>query len=91
MSPSQPAPAHADAARVVLYTRPGCHLCEAAEQVVADVCAATGATHTSVDITGDDDLVRRFTDQVPVTYVDGRQHDFWRVDPQRLRTALSRG
>ena len=82
-------PTHADAARVVLYTRPQCHLCEVAEQVVAAVCAETGDTWTSVDITGDDDLVRRFTDQVPVAFVDGAQHDFWRVDPKRLRAALA--
>jgi hypothetical protein len=25
-----------------------------------------------------------------VTFVDGRQHDFWRVDPHRLRAALTR-
>ena len=24
-----------------------------------------------------------------MTFVDGRQHDFWRVDPARLRAALS--
>jgi hypothetical protein len=82
-------PAHAHAARVVLYTRPQCHLCDVAEQVVAEVCAETRDTWTSVDITGDDDLVRRFTDQVPVAFVDGKQHDFWRVDPKRLRAALA--
>jgi glutaredoxin-like protein DUF836 len=84
------APKGVDAARVVVYSRPACHLCDVAEQVVADVCAETGDTWTSVDITGDDDLVRRFTDQVPVTFVDGAQHDFWRVDPVRLREALAR-
>jgi len=89
MSAAVNPPAHADAARVVLYTRPACHLCEVAEQVVSEVCAATGATWTSVDITGDDDLVRRFTDQVPVAFVDGAQHDLWRVDPDRLRKALT--
>ena len=35
-------------------------------------------------------LQRRYTDQVPVTFVDGAQHDFWRVDPTRLRAALLR-
>jgi hypothetical protein len=25
---------------------------------------------------------------VPVTFVDGAQHDFWAVDPARLRAAL---
>ena len=29
------------------------------------------------------------TDEVPVTFVDGRQHDFFRVEPGRLRAALS--
>jgi len=83
-------PAQADAARVVLYTRTNCHLCEVAEQVVAEVCAGTGATWTTVDIGDDADLRRRFTDQVPVIFVDGAQHDFWRVDAERLRKALGR-
>lgn len=84
------APAHADAARVVLYTRRDCHLCEVAEQVVADVCGRTGDTWTTVDVDEDADLRTRFTDQVPVTFVDGAQHDFWRVDPARLEAALAR-
>ena len=88
--PAEP-PSGADAARVVVYGRPGCHLCDIAEQVVAEICAETGDTWTSIDITGDDALVRRFTDQVPVTFVDGAQHDFWRVEPARLREALERG
>jgi glutaredoxin len=90
MTPEPPAaPLGADLARVVVYTRPGCHLCDVAEQVVRDICADTGDSWTSVDISGVDDLVRRFTDQVPVTFVDGAQHDFWRVDPERLRDALA--
>ena len=84
-----PAPAHAADARVVVYTRRGCHLCDLALDVVADVCGETGDTWKQVFIEADDDLVRRFTDQVPVTYVDGAQHDFWRVDEERLRAALA--
>ena len=83
------APAHADAARVVLYTRPDCHLCDVAEQVVAEVCGSTGDTWTTVNIDDDPDLHRRFTDQVPVAFVDGAQHDYWRVDPEKLRAALA--
>ena len=29
-----------------------------------------------------------YGEQIPVTFVDGRQHDFWRVDPERLRAAF---
>jgi len=75
--------------RVTLYTRPGCHLCDDARAVVARVCADLGETFAEVDITTDDDLQDRFGEEIPVTLVDGRQHDFWRVDETRLRTALT--
>ena len=79
------------AARVTLYTRAGCHLCEEARVVIEQVCAELDEEYAEVDIDTDPDLVARFTDEVPVTFVDGRQHDFWRVDPARLRAALITG
>ena len=42
------------------------------------------------DITQDEELYQRYWEQVPVTLIDGRQHDFWRVDETRLRSALVR-
>jgi glutaredoxin len=75
--------------RVVLYSKPGCHLCDDARAVVEAVCAELGESYDEVDITGSDDLVRRFGEEIPVTFVDGRQHDFWRVDETRLRAALA--
>jgi glutaredoxin len=74
--------------RVRLLTRAGCHLCDEARTVIAAVCAETGDTFEEVDVDADPDLRRRFTDEVPETFVDGDQHDFWRVDPDRLRAAL---
>ena len=78
------------AERVVVLTRHGCHLCDEAIAQVAAVCAETGETYAVVDVDGDAELQRRYTDQVPVTFVDGAQHDFWRVYPVRLRAALLR-
>ena len=75
--------------RVTLYTRPGCHLCDEARAVVDRVCTDLGESFDEVDIDADPALVERFTDEVPVTFVDGRQHDFWRVDEGRLRAALA--
>jgi glutaredoxin len=75
--------------RVILYSRPGCHLCDDARMVVEAVCAELGEEYDEVDITTSPELVRRHGDEIPVTFVDGRQHDFWRVDPDRLRAALS--
>jgi glutaredoxin len=74
--------------RVTLYTKPGCHLCEEAEVVIERVCADLGTSYDAVDITGSTELMNAYGEQIPVTFVDGRQHDFWRVDEERLRGAL---
>lgn len=76
-------------ARVTLYSRPGCHLCDDARRVVAQVCAELGERFDEVDITDSDELRARFGEEIPVTFVDGEQHDYWRVDPARLRAALA--
>jgi glutaredoxin len=76
-------------ARVTFYTRPGCHLCDEARVVLDQVCAELGESYAEVSIAGDADLEHRFGHEVPVTFVDGAQHDYWRLDPARLRTALT--
>ncbi|MFI8996447.1 glutaredoxin family protein [Streptomyces sp. NPDC053542] len=73
---------------VTLIGKPGCHLCDDAQKVIEAVCAETGASWEKQDITEDAELYRKYWEQIPVILVDGAQHDFWRVDPQRLRKAL---
>jgi glutaredoxin len=75
--------------RVTLYGKPGCHLCDDARAVVEQVCADLGVGWTEIDITQDAALFEQYGEQIPVTFVDGRQHDFWRVDPVRLKKALT--
>ena len=75
-------------ARVTLYSRPGCHLCDEARTVIEAVCAELGESYEEISIVGDPDLEERFSDEIPVTFVDGKQHDFWRVSAARLRGAL---
>lgn len=74
---------------MVLYGKPGCHLCDDARAVVQQVCSELGERYREVDITGSAELTDRYGEEIPVTVVDGRQHDFWRVDPSRLRAALT--
>ncbi|TQF07556.1 glutaredoxin family protein [Kitasatospora acidiphila] len=69
--------------------RPGCHLCDDAREVITRVTAELGAAFEERDITQDPELYRQYAEQIPVTLIDGRQHDFWRVDERRLRTALT--
>lgn len=82
---STPAPAP----QVELLTRPGCHLCEDARQVVQEVTASLGLTWTERSIDGEAELTARFGEEIPVLMIDGVQRDFWRIDPQRLRRLLT--
>jgi glutaredoxin len=75
-------------ARVTLIGKPGCHLCDEAREVVAKVTAELGLEFDELSILDDPDLQARYWEQVPVTLVDGEQHDFWRVSESRLRAAL---
>ena len=74
--------------RVVLVGKPDCHLCEAAEVVVREVCAQTGTAWESRSITTDPALADAYWEKIPVVLVDGVVRDFWRVDPVRLRAAI---
>ena len=75
-------------ARVTLIGKPGCHLCDDARLVVASVCEATGNTFSELSIEDDPALFDEYWERIPVVLVDGRPHDFWRVDSGRLRAAL---
>ena len=81
-----PAAAH----RITLLGKPGCHLCDEAREDIAQVAADLGASWEERDITQSEDDLREYGDMIPVTLIDGVQHDFWRVSEQRLRAALSR-
>ncbi|HUV49102.1 MAG: glutaredoxin family protein [Actinomycetes bacterium] len=76
-------------ARITLLGKPGCHLCDDARVIIERVAADVGVGYAEVDITGDPELQKKWWDQIPVTLVDGVQHDFWRVDEARLRKALA--
>lgn len=76
-------------ARVLIYSKPGCHLCDVARTVVAQVCEETGETFEELDISGSRELMEQYGEEIPVTFVDGAQHDYWRVNPARLRAALT--
>lgn len=77
-------------ARVLLLSRPGCHLCDDAREVVARVTAELGERFVERDIAADPALLAEHGESIPVVFVDGVQVDFWRVSEPRLRAALAR-
>ena len=77
------------APQVVLLGKPGCHLCEDAAIVVGGVCGELGISWREESILADPALVDQYGETIPVVLIDGRQHDFLRIDPDRLRRALT--
>ena len=75
--------------RVTLIGRPGCHLCDQARAVIAQVCEQVGVGWTELSILDDPKLADKYFELIPVTLVDGKAHDQFRVDPKRLKKALT--
>ena len=82
-------------AAITLIGKPGCHLCDAAREVITGVVDGLGSDASAPTVTVDelsifDDptLLDRYADEIPVVLINGRVHNIWRVDPERLRAAL---
>ncbi len=73
---------------VTLYTRPGCHLCDAAKAAMAPVLAEFRAPLREVDIDTDRQLREMYTHDVPVIFLGGRKIAEHSVDVQQFRRQL---
>lgn len=76
---------------LTLIGKPSCHLCEDAQKVVTEVVATFPAGAIAVEhlnIEEDKELFDAYWEQIPVLLVNGKVHNYWRIDPVRLSTAL---
>jgi glutaredoxin len=71
---------------LVLYGKPGCHLCDDARAVLERV----GAPFAEVDITSDDALHAAYLERIPVITLDGRACFEYFVDEAALRRLLDK-
>ena len=75
--------------RIVLYARPGCHLCDEARELLGELVARNpGAELHEVDIDSDDELLRRHLERIPVIEIDGIVVSELVPDPPALEAAL---
>jgi len=77
--------------RLVLMTRPGCHLCDVAVEAMERVAAETGEPWEERNVEDDLELEREYGDRVPVILLDGKEHGYWRVEEERLLRDMRRG
>jgi hypothetical protein len=76
--------------RVTLYHAQGCHLCESAQRVLAEVRAEVPFELVEVDIGGDPALEDAYRERIPVVEVDGEEAFTYFVHPDGLRRRLAR-
>ena len=77
-------------ARVTLYGRPGCHLCDDALAVLQRIRADAPFDLRTVNIEDDDALLRAYLERIPVVAVDGDEVYDYYVDEADLRARLAR-
>jgi hypothetical protein len=84
---------------LTLIGKPGCHLCDDARLVVNTVAGQFRSLHAGIaasvqvhiteqDITDDPELAERYSDEIPVLLLNGKVHNYWKIDPIRLMAAL---
>jgi len=73
---------------VVIYSRQNCHLCEVARDVVDSARIEVQFELEVVYIDGDTELEKLYGEEVPVTFINGRRHDYLRVDRGRFIKAV---
>lgn len=83
-------PASSPAQRqVILYGRPGCHLCDEAREALERVRAELPFALIERDIERDDELLKRYLERIPVVALDGEELFDYFVDEEELRRRLS--
>ena len=76
---------------LTLYSRPGCHLCDAMKAVVQRVVQTAGLPIDveEIDISTSADLEARYGLEIPVLLVDGKKVAKYRIAEEDLRRAIA--
>ena len=73
---------------LVLYSKPGCHLCDEMKAVVARVGRLHPLTVEEVDISKDEELESRYGLEIPVLFVNGKKTAKYRISEAELLRVL---
>jgi glutaredoxin len=72
--------------KVILYSKPGCHLCDDARAYLEDAAAEQGIRYDEIDILSDPTLFERYRYRIPVIVVDGVERLEGRIAPEQVET-----
>lgn len=75
-------------ARVTLYTKPGCHLCEEAKKIMRAAACAEDYTLEEINIATDPVLTERYGTEIPVIFINGAEAFRHRVNAADFRQCV---
>ena len=73
---------------VIIYSRPGCHLCDEAKAVIQSAGYNDLFTLEEVNIESDDELLRKYKYDIPVITIDDVESFIHRVQPQEFKDRM---
>jgi glutaredoxin len=73
---------------VIIYSRPGCHLCEEAKTAITNAGCADQFTLEEINIESDSELLRKYKYDIPVIAIDGLETFLHRVTPQEFKQKI---
>jgi glutaredoxin len=77
--------------QVILYTRPGCHLCDEAKQEMQAAGCDNEYTLQEINIESDRELLRRYQYDIPVIAIDGVEAFRHRLSADEFRDRIGAG
>ena len=77
-------------AHVIIYSRPGCHLCDEAKAAILSAGCSDQFVLEDVDIESDEELLRKYQYDIPVIAINGVETFIHRVDPKEFKTRIKR-
>jgi glutaredoxin len=74
---------------VIVYSRPGCHLCDEAKLAIATAGCDERFTLEEINIESDPELLKKYKYDIPVVVIDGVEAFRHRVDVRQFRTRIN--
>jgi glutaredoxin len=75
---------------VIIYSRPGCHLCDEAKAVILSAGCSDRFVLEEINIDSDEQLFGKYKYDIPVISIDGVESFIHRVDAKEFRTRITR-
>ena len=83
---------------LTLISKPGCHLCDEARSAIdstitkffTDVSNEINIEFNEVNMLDHQELIEKYSEEIPVLQINGEIHAYWRIDEERLLSALKK-